>query len=221
MWKKKKLSRIWTAVQPQLICLPESVQALSGSPATLHSYRGRRKQGGGACWRKTLAILDGTRPHKHGALSPESLHAESQWGRPEKKKKKTKKKKKKKGRVNRELLRSERGWPGPRGGGVFPWVAAPHVRDGWQRPCSRVDRANVRSVPQPLPPSGTHSVTFERHTHSSLEGTRGGGGVKCGAYLGHIEECLCTLYVFMCNESRRSTRMRNWSWVQKPREGGG
>lgn len=57
---------------------------------------------------KTLAILDRTRPHKHGALSPESLHAESQWGRPDQKnKKKTKKKKER--RVNRELLRSERG----------------------------------------------------------------------------------------------------------------
>lgn len=43
---------------------------------------------------KTLAILDRTRPHKHGALSPESLHAESQWGRPDQKRKKQRRRKK-------------------------------------------------------------------------------------------------------------------------------
>lgn len=57
---------------------------------------------------KTPAILDGTRPHKHGALSPESLHAESQWGRPDEKNHSRRRRKKQK-RVNRELLRSEHG----------------------------------------------------------------------------------------------------------------
>lgn len=34
----------------------------------------------------------------------------------------------------------------------------------WQRPCSSVNSANVRSGQKPLPPNGTHGVTFERHT---------------------------------------------------------
>lgn len=44
---------------------------------------------------KHLAILDRTYLHKHGTLSPESLHAESQWGQPE--------------RADQEVHRSELG----------------------------------------------------------------------------------------------------------------
>lgn len=54
---------------------------------------------------KTLAILDGTRPHKHGALSPESLHAESQWGRPDQKNK-TKRKENKTGQPGASQVRA-------------------------------------------------------------------------------------------------------------------
>lgn len=45
--------------------------------------------------KKNLAILDRTHLHKHGTLSPESLHAESQWDQPE--------------RVGHEVHRSELG----------------------------------------------------------------------------------------------------------------
>lgn len=119
---------------------------------------------------KTLAILDRTRPHKHGALSPESLHAESQWGRPDKKKKKNQEEEKKMGQPGASQVRAR--VTRSQGGGVFPWVAAPHVRDGWQRPCGRVNRANVRSVPRPSYPAG-HTASRLSDTHSSLEGTRG------------------------------------------------
>lgn len=53
-----------------------------------------RKQGGKHAG-ENLAILDRTNLHKHGTLSPESLHAESQWGQPK--------------RVNQEVHRSEQG----------------------------------------------------------------------------------------------------------------
>lgn len=66
---------------------------------------------------RNLAILDRTHLHKHGTLSPESLHAESQWGQPK--------------RVGREVRRSELGDLIPRGrGGVIHGSIPPHARKG-------------------------------------------------------------------------------------------
>lgn len=104
-----------------------------------------RKQGGKHAG-ENLAILDRTHLHKHDTLSPESLHAESQWGQPE--------------RVDQEVHRSELGdlIPGVVHGSLH------HAEEWWQRPCGSVNRANVRSGPGALPPSRTRSVTFEWHT---------------------------------------------------------
>lgn len=94
-----------------------------------------------ACWRKNLAILDRTRLHKHGTLSPESLHAESQWGRPD--------------QVGQEVQRSELGDLIPEGITVGSTIPL-------QRPCGRVSSTNVESSgPRPLPRDRTYSVTFE------------------------------------------------------------
>lgn len=55
--------------------------------------QGRKQEGKHAG--ENLAILDRTRLLKHDTLSPESLHAESQWGKPK--------------RVNQKVHRSELG----------------------------------------------------------------------------------------------------------------
>lgn len=104
-----------------------------------------RKQGGKHAG-ENLAILDRTHLHKHGTLSPESLHAESQWGQPE--------------RVGQEVHRSELG-------DLIPGVIhrpLPHAKMVAERPCSCVNSTNVGSGPKPLPPNWTRSITFEWHT---------------------------------------------------------
>lgn len=62
---------------------------------------------------KNLAILDRTYLFKHGTLSPESLHAESQWDQPE--------------RVNPDVHRSQLDDLLPEG---HPWVATRRQNGG-------------------------------------------------------------------------------------------
>lgn len=57
------------------------VQSTVGSGVTAVIYK-EKKQGGKHAG-ENLAILDRTILHKHGTLTPESLHAESQWDQPE------------------------------------------------------------------------------------------------------------------------------------------
>ena len=84
--KQSVLSSVAAADMFLLVCVQSTVR----SPVTVQTYKGRKQ--GGKHAGENLAILDRTHLHKHGTLSPESLHAESQWGQPE--------------RVGREVLRA-------------------------------------------------------------------------------------------------------------------
>lgn len=91
-----------------LVC----IQSTARSPVTVQTYREGSKEAS-MLEKKNLAILDRTHLHKHGTLSPESLHAESQWDQPN--------------RVGQEVHRSELGDLIP---GVNPWVTTPRKNGG-------------------------------------------------------------------------------------------
>lgn len=96
---------------------------------------------------ENLAILDRTHLHKHGTLSPESLHAESQWDQPE--------------RVGQEVHRSEMGDLIPEG---HLWVTNPRQNGG--RDHVAVSTVQTWGAAQ----NCSHLIGYNRHvwvTHSS------------------------------------------------------
>lgn len=122
------------------VCVKSTVR----SPVTVQTYKGRKQ--GGKHAGENLAILDRTHLHKHGTLSPESLHAESQWDQPK--------------RVGQEVYRSELG---DLIAGVIHG-SLPHARMVAET-MYRCQQYKREEQPKTTPTycNRTHSVTFEWH----------------------------------------------------------
>lgn len=126
--------------QTRMICVCQpDLSTVRGSYA-VQTYREGSKKA--SMLEKT--ILDRTYLLKHGTLSPESLHAESQWDRPQR------------GRPGG--YRSELSEPIP----GFVHGSLPKPSEWRQSPCGCVNRANVRGqTTADHRPNCTRSITFE------------------------------------------------------------